>query len=559
MLGEDPEEALDRAEQRAVDHHRTLAGAVGRGVVDAEALGQVEVELHGRHLPGATDGVAGLDRDLRAVERRTGGVRHELEARLLGDLTQGLRRDVPDLVVADVLLRVLRRQLEVEVVEAVVAQEREHEREGRGELLLHLLLRGEDVRVVLGQAAHAGEAVDDAGLLVAVHRAELEHPERQVAVGAGLRPVRQDVHRAVHRLEVVVGALPGDVAVLVLCLVHMHGREHAVLVPAEVPGGLEQVALGDVGRVDERVAVLLVPTARVVLHLAADDAALRVEDRQAGTDLVGEREQVEFGAELAVVALGGFLEAHQVRLELVLVGPGGAVDALQLRVLLGAAPVRGGDAHELGGVADPAGVRDVRAAAEVLPEHLARLRVDVLVHGELAGTDLDALAGVAVGRCTLEADELLLVGLPRHQLACLLVGDDHATEALGLLDDAVHALLDRLEVFGGEGLGDVEVVVEAIGDGRPDAELGVRVDLLHGLRQHVGGRVAEDVEPVLLLQGDGLGGLAGLHVRREVLQDTVDTDRDDAALTVEELGAGRGRRRGPGLGCLGKLGGRGCD
>ncbi|UXN27127.1 hypothetical protein N8D74_15515 [Curtobacterium flaccumfaciens] len=69
----------------------------------------------------------------------------------------------------------------------------------------------------------------------------------------------------------------------------------------------------------------------------------------------------------------------------------------------------------------------------------------------------------------------------------------------------------------------------------------------------------EDVEPILFLQGDGLGGLAGLHVGREVLEDTVDADRDDAALTVEELGAGRGRRRGPGLGCLGKLGGRGCD
>jgi hypothetical protein len=71
--------------------------------------------------------------------------------------------------------------------------------------------------------------------------------------------------------------------------------------------------------------------------------------------------------------------------------------------------------------------------------------------------------------------------------------------------------------------------------------------------------VTEDVESVLLLQGDGLGGLAGLDVGSEVLQDTVDTDRDDAALTVEELGARRGGRRGPGLGCLGKLCGRGCD
>ncbi len=196
-----------------------------------------------------------------------------------------------------------------------------------------------------------------------------------------------------------------------------------------------------------------------------------------------------------MVALRCLFEPELVRLELLLVRPRRAVDALQLRVLLGAAPVGRRHAHELRRVADPAGVRHVGTAAEVLPDDLAGLRVDVLVDGELAGADLDALAGVAVGRGALEADELLLVGLPRHALTGFVVGDHDAAEALGLADDPVHALLDRLEVLGRERLGDVEVVVVAVGDGRADAELGVRVDLLDRLCEHVRGRVPEDVEP----------------------------------------------------------------
>jgi hypothetical protein len=58
-------------------------------------------------------------------------------------------------------------------------------------------------------------------------------------------------------------------------------------------------------------------------------------------------EQVHLRAQLAVVALGGFFEPEEVRVELLLVEPAGAVDAGQLRVLLVAAPVGAGDAHQL--------------------------------------------------------------------------------------------------------------------------------------------------------------------------------------------------------------------
>ena len=67
-------------------------------------------------------------------------------------------------------------------------------------------------------------------------------------------------------------------------------------------------------------------------------------------------------------------------------------------------------------------------------------------------------------------------------------------------------------------------------------------ELLHGLRHHVGGGVAQDVEAVLGGDLDGLDLVAVLHGVREVLQLAVHTGGDDGALAGEELG-GRSARR----------------
>ena len=68
VLDEDAEEALDGAEQRAVDHDGLVALAVFADVLELEALGQVEVELNGGELPQAAQHVDELDVDLGTVE-----------------------------------------------------------------------------------------------------------------------------------------------------------------------------------------------------------------------------------------------------------------------------------------------------------------------------------------------------------------------------------------------------------------------------------------------------------------------------------------------------------
>jgi hypothetical protein len=51
VLDQQADEALERAEDRAVDHRRPVQRVVLAGVLEAEALGEVEVELHRAELP----------------------------------------------------------------------------------------------------------------------------------------------------------------------------------------------------------------------------------------------------------------------------------------------------------------------------------------------------------------------------------------------------------------------------------------------------------------------------------------------------------------------------
>ena len=72
-------------------------------------------------------------------------------------------------------------------------------------------------------------------------------------------------------------------------------------------------------RHDQVVAALQVEVAHVVLELLAEDAAARMPDPEARSELVRRREQVQLPAQLAVVAPLGLLQPDQVGVELRLV------------------------------------------------------------------------------------------------------------------------------------------------------------------------------------------------------------------------------------------------
>ncbi len=163
-------------------------------------------------------------------------------------------------------------------------------------------------------------------------------------------------------------------------------------------------------------------------------------------------------AEPAVVALLGLGPALEVEVELLLRRPGGAVDALEHRPLLVAAPVGTGRAEQLER-ADLAGAGHVRAAAQVderaLPVEGGRRHV----------------GAVALGGGQQVVDDL--------DLERLVGRDERGARGLGgllaelervvRLDALAHPRLDLRQVLGRQRAREQEVVVEPVGDDRPDA------------------------------------------------------------------------------------------
>ena len=210
-----------------------------------------------------------------------------------------------------------------------------------------------------------------------------------------------------------------------------------------------------------------------VLELLADDGAVRGPEDEALADLLVDMEELQFLAQLPVVALLGFLGAGHGLLKFVLGRVGGAIDALQLLVLLVAAVVGAGDVQQFEGL-HLRGVADVGAGAEV-DEFAVLIKRDGLAGGDVAETaDL-------VGVLAAFADQLL----------GFLAGALEALELLVLLGDAAHLLLDLHEVLGRESVVEVEVVVEAVVGGRSDVQLGLGEQAEHGGAQHVGGGVTD--------------------------------------------------------------------
>ena len=90
------------------------------------------------------------------------------------------------------------------------------------------------MRVVLGEAPHAHQAVEGPAPLVPVDGAQLGPSDRQLAVTLNSVLEHQAVEGAVHRLD------------LVHLVLDVHLVEHPLPVEVVVAGGLPQVEVGNV-------------------------------------------------------------------------------------------------------------------------------------------------------------------------------------------------------------------------------------------------------------------------------------------------------------------------
>src|SRR5450759_294455 len=415
VLDEDPQVALQAAQHRAVYHHRGVLAVVGAGVGHVEAPGQVEVDLNGRALPVAPDGVLQLDVDLGAVEDTLALVDDVVEPLVLEGLLQRAGRHLPVLVRAHEVVRPGgERDLERGEPEGPLGLEGELER--LVDLLFHLVGRAEYVCVVLRETPHAQQAVQLPRALVAINGAELEVPEGELVVASRARFVNVDMGGAVHRLDAIGGAVD---------LEEVHGVLHV-----EVPAGLPDLAAHYVGRNDQLVVAPGVLDLEEVFHHRAQYRAVGVIDDQPGADLLADGEQLELRAQAPVVPALRFLAQPEVFLQRRLAVKRRPVYALQHLPRLVATPVGPGDGKELERFYLSGGGQ-VRPPAEV--DELA-----LLVEGDDLVSDV--------------FDELDLVGLVTvlEQRQRLGLGDLAARDRQVLLDDPRHLLLDRGQVVGGE-------------------------------------------------------------------------------------------------------------
>ncbi len=205
-------------------------------------------------------------------------------------------------------------------------------------------------------------------------------------------------------------------------------------------------------------------------------------------------EQILRLGNFAMVALFGFFQLGQIRLQVFVVQPGGAVDAAEHLVVVIATPISTSHLHQLER-AQLVGGGHVRATTEV-GELALRIQRQLLVRR-------DAF------------DDLGLVSLAdAFEVGHRIVARLHAAaQRQGFLHDLLHFRFNRGQVFRGERALVGEVVIEAVVDHRADGDLRAGKQPLHGLRQQVRGGMAQDVQR--------LGGFFGHDGQRSIVVDAV--------------------------------------
>ena len=167
MLEQDADEALHRAEDGAMQHHRAVPRPVLADVRGVEALGQDEIDLQGAQLPIPADGVAQHEFELRPVKGALAGVELVFEAAGVHRRLERPFRPVPDLVGADPHIRAV-GEVHDHVGEAEILVNADQKVAEVLGLRRDLVLGAEDMGVVLGEGPGPHQPMERARGLVAV-------------------------------------------------------------------------------------------------------------------------------------------------------------------------------------------------------------------------------------------------------------------------------------------------------------------------------------------------------------------------------------------------------
>ena len=239
-----------------------------------------------------------------------------------------------------------------------------------------------------------------------------------------------------------------------------------------------------------------------------------------------------------MVAFGRLGHAGLVGLQILLAGPRSAIHTLQSGVALVTTPIGCTGLGECEGL-KVARVRHVRPAAQITPGNGA-VAADVVIDGELSLPHLD---GRSVSRrgAPFVRDQLEFEGLISQFTSRLLITDLPSHETLLLADDLPHLFLHRFEVLRRE-RGGREVVVETIGDRRPDTKFRLSEQMLQCLRGHVSSGVTNDAQPLIAACQDRGDLVAVAELTLQVQDLPVDAHGNHGTIAAEQIEPGSGGR-----------------
>ena len=269
-------------------------------------------------------------------------------------------------------------------------------------------------------------------------RAELAVAQWEISITA--KPLIEYLHmpRAIHRLDRVI-------TILRCC------REHVLLVIFPVPRTFPKAAIQNLRTTHFLVAMIAIHTPHVLLDSLPDRPSLGMPENHAW-GLFLKMEKIQLRADLAVIALFGFLEHVQIGILLILFGPGRPVNTLQHLVARIPAPIGAGNFHQLEHF-QLAGRRHVRAATQV---DKITLPVERYILARRNGAD----------------DFGLVVLTDRLEEIDRLVARKHLSRYREImLGQFGHFLFDGRQIFWCKGPRIREVVVEAALDDRTDGDL----------------------------------------------------------------------------------------
>src|SRR3990167_6703086 len=187
MFDIDAEETLERSHDRGMHHDDALFLSRLIDAEELEALGHVDIQLNGGDLPLTADGISGDEVDLGAVERGFTGRLDEVRFAVHGDFAKRRLSLLPHGGSPQIFFGsrgIVERETNAELSEADRSVERVDDLPDRKDLVFHVDLAAKNVRVVLGEAAHAREPMEFSGLLVAVTRRSFRIPLGKIAVAA---------------------------------------------------------------------------------------------------------------------------------------------------------------------------------------------------------------------------------------------------------------------------------------------------------------------------------------------------------------------------------------